>query len=186
MKNQVALLFDDTKPVLPSQWLQNALAIANDLPLRSEKAKSEWIVVPILTEMRMRNDKFFTIFSGENLNADAKRGLKGECDFILTKDEKSMTMSYPIVQVVEAKKQDFELGIPQCAAQLLGASIINQKKQATINTLYGCATIGKAWQFIKLENNILYIDNRIYTTQNLPELLGVFQVIIDYYKKILA
>ena len=104
IKNYTAKLFDNIESLEPSQNLKDALQLAAELPLRSEKAKSEAIVFPILVEVRNRNDKFFTIYSGDILNADESRGLKGECDFILAKDVHSFSLNYPIIQIVEAKK----------------------------------------------------------------------------------
>ena len=74
------------------------------------------IVVPILLELRDLTSRFFTIYSGDNLNADEEAGLRGECDFILTKNTGTFDINYPILSVVEAKKNDIEIGIPQCAA----------------------------------------------------------------------
>lgn len=97
IKNRAGQLFGPITPLLPGEWLQNALITARELPLRTEKAKSELIVLPVLLELRARNDKFFTIYSGENLNASSELGLNGECDFILTKDVGSVSINYPIV-----------------------------------------------------------------------------------------
>lgn len=60
-------LFEYMSPIKPSEWLQKSLNIAHELPTRSEKAKSEMIVFPILAELRERNDKYFTIYSGDSL-----------------------------------------------------------------------------------------------------------------------
>ncbi len=85
LKNHTQNLFDNIHPISPSSMLQQALKIAEELPIRSEKAKSESIVFPILIELRNINKKFFTIYSGDSLNVDTEKGLKGECDFILAK-----------------------------------------------------------------------------------------------------
>ncbi len=185
LNNQVVALFANVTKVAPSQKLIEELEEADELPKRSEKSKSEWIVAPILKELRRRNNKFFTIYSGENLNADDEKGLNGECDFILTKDTKSFNINYPIIQIVEAKKNDIEIGVPQCAAQLLGAKIFNQKRGTPIEKIYGCVTTGDEWLFMSLENEIL-IDNHKYFISNIEDILGVFQEIIDYYKLVLA
>jgi hypothetical protein len=162
-----------------------ALAEVEDLPVRSEKAKSEWIVVPILRELRNKNNKFFTIHSGENLNVDEERGLKGECDFILAKDIGTFDLNYPVIQVVEAKRNDLEVGVPQCAAQLLGAKIYNEKKGVKLEKIYGCVTTGNEWLFLCMQDNLL-IDSKLYYLSELSDILGIFQNIIDYYKKELA
>lgn len=182
IRNKATDLFAEVTPQEPSEWLKTALAIAHELPLKSEKAKSEWIIVPILTEIRNRNHKLFTIYSGDTLNADEEKGLKGECDFILAKDTGSLSISYPIIHILEAKKGDIEVGIPQCAAQLAGAKLYNERKGASSEFLYGCVTTGKDWQFLRLQNDLL-IDRTTYYLAEVDVLLGVFQTIIDLYSQ---
>lgn len=175
----------DIQPIEPSEWLKKDLEFAESLLLNSEKARSEWIVVPLLKELMTINDKFFTVHSGENLNADAEKGLKGECNFILAKNLHTVNINYPIIQIVEAKKHDVELGIEQCAAQIVGAYYFNKNKGVDIGKIYGCVTNGKIWLFMKLENDMIAVDEKTYYLGNLPELLGAFQTIIDYYKRTL-
>lgn len=183
IKNQMVRLFSNVAAVEPSAWLLNALQLAGELPVRSEKAKSELIVMPILLELRNKNDKYFTIYSGDNLNIDDK--LKGECDFILSKDTQSFDVNFPIIQIVEAKKNDIEIGIPQCAAQMLGAKMYNEKRGNTnFDTVYGCVTTGDDWIFMCLKQDKILIDTRKYYLGNLSELLGVFQNIINFFKEL--
>ena len=181
LQNRLQPLFEAVTPLEPSEKLTDDLREARTLPIKSEKARSEWIVVPILKELRQRNHNFFTIYSGDNLNVDEARGLKGECDFILAQDTRSFEVSAPILQIVEAKKNDIEIGVPQCAAQMLGAKIFNEQKGVIWEMVYGCVTTGDDWLFLKLEQE-LFIDTRKYYLGNLGELLGVFQIIIDYFK----
>ncbi len=180
--NRVSLAVVSTQLIEPSDWLKDTLRRNRQLPIKSEKSRSELIVSPILMEMRERNDQFFTIYSGDNLNIDEENGLKGECDFILAKDTGTFDVSAPIMQVVEAKKNDIEIGIPQCAAQMLGAKIFNEREGNPTEIIYGCVTTGDDWLFMKLENNLLLIDAQKYYLGNLNQLLGTFQTIIDYYK----
>ncbi|MCU0325195.1 MAG: hypothetical protein MUF45_08070 [Spirosomaceae bacterium] len=182
IKNRRKRLFESTHPIESSIKLKETLLEAEELPVRSEKAKSEWIVVPVLRELRNRNDKYFTIYSGDVLNADETKGLKGECDFILAKDIGSFDINFPIIQVVEAKKNDVEIGVPQCAAQLVGAKIYNQKKGVELSQIYGCVTTGNEWLFMSLTDTI-WIDTKLYYLSDIENILGIFQYIIDYYKK---
>ncbi len=182
INNKIAPLFPKLAPIEPSDWLKDMLQKASLLPLRSEKAKSEMIVFPILLELRNRNDNFITIYSGDNLNADDENGLKGECDFIITKDIGTYDINYPIIQIVEAKKHDIDSGIPQCAAQMLGAKIYNEKNGVKINSIYGCVTTGNDWLFLKLEEDIITIDRQKYYLNEIDVLLAVFQKIINIYK----
>lgn len=182
VKNRVGQLFSGNDRIEPGAKLTEALSLAQELPVRSEKAKSELLVLPILLELRSRNNKFFTIYSGDILNADKEKGLIGECDFLLAKDTGSFSINYPIIQLVEAKRNDIEEGLRQCAAQLVGARLFNEKKGITIPKLYGCATTGDDWQFLVLEDD-LTIDNQKYYLNDIGRLLAVLQTIIDYYKQ---
>jgi len=181
IENRRTPILTDFKALQPSDNLIKELNEVEELPIRSEKAKSEWIVVPILKELRNRNNKFFTIYSGDTLLADEEKGLKGECDFILAKDIGTFDINYPIIQIVEAKKNDVEIGVPQCAAQLIGAKIYNNKKRVDLDVIYGCVTTGNEWLFMLLENDCIKINTKLYYLNEIDNVLGIFQQIIDYY-----
>ena len=76
------------------------LNIMRYLPNRSEKVKSESFIAPILAEIKIHNDDFLTIHSGDFLNVDPEHGLNGECDFILGKETHSLTIDAPLFIVV--------------------------------------------------------------------------------------
>ncbi len=184
VKNERKSLKFSHQTVQPSERLRAELQESTEMPIKSEKARSEWIVVPILKELRTINSKFFTIYSGDTLIGDKEAGLQGECDFILSKDTKSYEISIPIFQIVEAKRNDLDEGIKQCSAQLVGARKFNEKKGIVTEKLYGCTTTGDVWQFIEYSDK-LYIDDNKYYLGEIDELLGVFQNIIDYFKEVL-
>jgi hypothetical protein len=52
---------------------------------KSEKAKSELLVSPILTEVSRLAADQVQLFSGEEFNVDRERGLNGFCDFLLSR-----------------------------------------------------------------------------------------------------
>lgn len=174
-------LFGDILPIESSGWLKEALETGLRLarPSSSEKARSEFIVVPILFEIEKRNNECFAIYSGERLDVDQNRGLVGECDFILTKGKIKHTIQKPIFALVEAKKNDIDLGLGQCVAQMVGSQIFNKGE---INTIYGCVTTGEDWQFLKLEQNIITFDKKRYYINEVEKILGVLQYIVDFYK----
>ena len=187
IENQIKSIFTQKiEAIAISETLKESLAFANDIPKRSEKAKSEFVVLPILIELLKKNKDFLTIHSGENLNADKKQGLVGECDYILTKNTHSLSLNLPIISILEAKKDDIEIGIAQCAAQLYGARIFNQKDKIELPFLYGCVTNSKEWQFIRLTDSVIEIHNQTYFLPDIENILGIFQFIVDSYKKIIS
>jgi hypothetical protein len=179
-----ASLFGGFIPVQPSDWLKETLSVSQKMGLYSgtEKARSEFIVVPILLDVERRNLDRFTIFSGKNLDINREKGLNGECDFILSKGKPSRLIQAPIFSLVEAKKQDIDLGLGQCVAQLVGARLFNQHKKQPIDSMYGCVTTGDRWQFLQLQQSDIVLDNRVYSLDNhLPDILGIFQFILDQF-----
>lgn len=177
-------LFSDIKLLESSEWLKKTLSLGLKMPLLSEKARSERIVSPILFELWQQNHESFGIFSGFNLEADIENGLNGECDFIIASRADTYTVESPIFMLIEAKDNDIKLGIPQCIAQMLGARLYNQQDENEIKIIYGCVTTGDDWQFLKLMDNTIYIDIERYYLDNVPQLLGILQSIVDCYKSV--
>jgi hypothetical protein len=47
-------------------------------------------------------------------------------------------------------------------------------------------TNGDVWQFLKLENQTILINAKKYFLDNLAQILGVLQAIIDFYSNLLT
>jgi hypothetical protein len=176
------LLFAQVEPTPAPQWLQEALSRALPLGLTSEKARSEFIVAPILLAGREVTGNRFYIYSGQRLDADATLGLTGECDFLLTRAEPSLVLKAPIMTIVEAKRNDIEVGLGQCIAQMLGARLFNEAKGSRTETVFGCVTTGEAWQFLKLEGRTVVIDAARYYVDNVEKILGALQAVVNYFE----
>ena len=169
-------------PIQPSDWLLTTLKRAKSMPLRTEKARSENLISPIVGEIRQLNLDTIEVFSGENLNADIKLKLNGEVDFIFVHYPQSAELREPIFSVTEAKRGAVEDGWAQCAAQMYGARVFNNKHNNPVSDIYGAVSNGYDWQFLSLESNHIFIDDTVYTIDNLPQLLGLLQFIVDKYK----
>ena len=177
-------LFDMVENLYPSEWLLQTLSINQQIPAESEKAKSELIISPVLNELFIKNPKRFTYFSGYQFNVDQKLGLKGFCDFIISKKYNAAFIESPLVAIVEAKQnQDLVDATPQCIAEMYAATIFNQRENSSVPTIFGIVTNGYEWLFLTLENSQVIIDTERYGLKNLPELLGVWQIIIDSFQK---
>ncbi len=169
------------KPVEPSTLLVDIIKRSSSLNVRVEKPRSEFLIAPVMAEIKITNDDRIDMFSGENLLADIKLGLNGEVDFILTNVPHSPLIKAPIIAVIEAKKADLELNQPQCAAQIIGTKVFNENANKPLDTYFGCVTTGREWQFLQLLGDTIYIDQRVYLLSELPILLGIFQHIIELY-----
>lgn len=177
-------LFFNINPISPSIKLIDDLAESqNYYSLLTEKAKSEFLITPVLREIRRTNLDKVGVFSGINLDTSAA-GLSGFCDFILTRSPDKVELSAPIFCLVEAKNRTLEEGFAQCAAEMHAAILFNQENQMPVEFMHGCVTNGYEWSFLKLENQILQIDTERFFLNQISMILGIFQIIIDTYDKI--
>jgi len=169
-------------PIAPSEWLLKSLEKGEKNAFVSEKARSEFLVTPILLAAQEISKDEVQIFSGQTLNVDANIGLTGECDFILSKTKPTPVLKSPIVALVEAKKNDIELGLGQCIAQMFASAIFNKRSGNNFQTIFGCVTTGENWQFLKLESNTATIDSERFYISEIENILGVFQTMFDLYE----
>lgn len=169
-------------PVAPSDWLLKSLEKGEKNAFVSEKARSEFIVTPILLAAQEISNYKVQIFSGQILNVEPSIGLTGECDFILSKTEPTPALKSPIVSLVEAKKNDIELGLGQCIAQMFAAAIFNRQSGDSFQIVFGCVTTGETWQFLKLEESLAIVDSERFYLSEVEKILGVFKSIFDFYE----
>ncbi len=175
---RLADLFPGVAPLAVPTWLRELLDRGMKLPLLSEKARSELIVMPILLASRELSDDSISIYSGQRLDVDPERGLMGECDFLLARTPPLPILRPPLATLVEAKRNDIDLGLGQCAAQMLGARVFNEKAGREGSPIFGCVTTGETWQFLKLQGDQLEIDPRHSYISDVGTLLAIFQAII--------
>lgn len=171
-------------PIQPSEWLKETLAGGAKFSLNTEKAKSEFIIAPILSELHKRNEEVFAVYSGFNFNVDIEKGLQGFCDFLLAKQPLRIVPDTPIIAVVEAKLSDvITAAVPQCAAEMYAARIWNEKQGKSIQTIYGVITSGDLWLFLRYEQGMkIEVDAHNHSLHELANVLGVWQHIINQFK----
>ncbi len=148
------------------------------LAINTEKAKSEFIIAPILLELRRLVGGAVAIFSGVALDVDAAKGLNGVCDFIISKGPRQFTLSAPLVTLVEAKNDNLRNGLGQCIAAMYAAQLYNQHADRSVPVVFGVVTTGSAWKFLRLEGSTLIIDLKEYYIDNLGKIVGVLQHIV--------
>lgn len=175
-------LFLEINPIQPSDKLLEDLQEAqNYYSLTTEKAKSEFLITPVLREIRRTHLDSVGVFSGVNLDAPAA-GLSGFCDFILSRHPETVELTAPICCLVEAKNRTLEEGFAQCAAEMYAAQLFNEVAKNTFSLMYGCVTNGYDWCFMRLENQAIQIDTERFFLNEVATILGVFGIIINSYK----
>lgn len=172
-------LVEGAQPVEPSPVLLETLRRARSARLINERARAYYLIHPVLAELAvLRAGKVFSL-PEVPLQVEGAEGLCGTPDFILSGS--STHKIVPILVVVEAKREDIESGLPQCAAELYAAYLLNDSRPSE---LYGVVTTGMEWQFLRLEvegsvKRIRVEKTAYMIAAELPAMLGAFCYIID-------
>jgi hypothetical protein len=168
-------LFAGVEPLAPSEflstWLSELAPVA--LGVNSEKARSEFIITPILVEVKRHAGPTVNVLPGVTLDVDKQQGLAGFCDFLIARSEEFYYLQGPILAVVEAKREDIIAGLGQCAAEMLAIRLFNEREGTPQPAVFGCVTSGNLWRFLKLEGTTLYIDRPEYYLRDVGRILGI-------------
>ncbi len=161
------------RPVSP--WLATFLKQFIPLALRinTEKARSEWIIAPILGDLQQVLDEKITLFSGTTFEVDPKQDLTGVCDFIISRQPDALILSAPLVTIVEAKNDNIMKGLGQTIATMIAAQIFNEQENNPVEVIYGVCTTGTTWKFLKLIGRTVYVDGDEYYLRDLGKIMGI-------------
>ena len=173
------VLFPNLEPLPVPAWVVESLERGKrNAALVSEKARSEFMVVPILLAAGESFAGELTIFSGQWLDVDPTLGLVGECDFILALTPPIPRLKAPLVTILEAKKGDIEAGLGQCIAQSVAARIFNERAGEPGGPVFGCVTTGEDWQFFRLDGIEVMLDQRKLYLVDPGDILAVLREIL--------
>ena len=157
--------------------------IKTDAPLavlvNSEKARSEFVVAPMLLELRRLMGGTFGLFSGVLFDVDASRGLTGFCDFLLTRSPFQAVLSTPVVAIVEAKNDNIWNGMGQCVASMVAAREYNSRSVPAVAVIHGVVTTGSSWKFLRLEDGALTLDINEFFIAEPGRIMGILAHILE-------
>lgn len=146
----------------------------------SEASRANLVITPILREVYKEFHSRYSFWIQKSITYNEK--LTGAPDYIIaTRSALGKTvLEFPLVIVVEAKKNDFEQGWGQCLAELVAAQKLNGDSSKPI---YGIVTDGELWKFGSLVNDTFISNREGYTVGDLAELFGalhfVFTLIVE-------
>ena len=153
----------------------------------SEGARCEAVIFPVLREVYKRYAEDYALWIKKPITYDEV--LSGTPDyFISTRSELGkLVVGTPLIMLVEAKKNDFEVGWGQCLAELVAAQKINEDME---HPVYGIVSDGTLWQIGHLVNETFTQNRTSFSVDNLPVLFGaidaVFKAASDFFQKIFA
>jgi len=143
------------------------------LTTSTEKARSEFIIAPVLLEVWLLRNREIGLLSGVEFTIDEAQGLNGICDYIITRFPEQLFVKAPVLVVVEAKNEDMKKGYAQCIAEMVAAQRFNEREGTTMERIYGAVTIGELWRFMELGGAKVRLDARSYHIDRLPKIMGI-------------
>jgi hypothetical protein len=170
-------LFPVVEPAKISEFLQTALQkfVPLALAINSEKSRSEWIIAPILAEVREQLGHQISLFSGIKLSVEPGRGLEGYCDYLISQSPEQYYLTAPVVTIVEAKKENINDGLGQCIATMVAAQIFNQRNATPVDAIFGAVTTGTNWRFLRLSGQDVILDLDEYSVREIETLVGLLR-----------
>lgn len=159
-----------------SERMRGDIALA--LAINTEKARSEFIIAPVLSELRRLLGGHFGLFSGVEFDVDASRGLNGFCDFLLTRSPLQSVLTAPVVAIVEAKNDNLRNGLGQCISEMVAAWEFNVKSSAAVSVVSGVVTTGSAWKFLQLSGVAVTLDKEEYFIAEMGRIMGILAHIL--------
>jgi len=151
--------------------LKNTISLA--LRVSTEKARSEFIIAPILAELWLQTGQKIGLFSGVDFTVDPIQGLAGVCDYIITRTPELLFVQAPVLMLVEAKNEEMKRGYAQCIAEMIAAQRFNERESGESDTVYGAVTIGELWKFLALTGTTVHIDARNYHIEHVGKIMGI-------------
>lgn len=168
-------LFAGVVPISPSDRLETILTdyIPLATAIATEKARSEFLIAPILAEVRRQLNNEISLFSGSEFFVDPDQGLQGFCDYIISASREQLLIAAPVMMIVEAKREDIIGGLGQCISAMVAAQLFNQQQGNVVTSIYGVVTTGTNWKFLTLADKTVAVDRVEYYINQIDKILGI-------------
>ena len=183
IENDFIKIEDGASP--SEQFLQELEFSRQYIPVfASDGARCEALIFPILREVYKQHAEHYALWIKKAIAYDET--LSGTPDyFISTRSELGkLVVGTPLIMLVEAKKNDFEVGWGQCLAELVAAQKINED---TEHPVYGIVSDGTFWQIGYLVNETFTQNRASFSVDDLPTLFGavdfVFKAANEVFQK---
>jgi hypothetical protein len=174
VRKELFMSFDAIEPIaIPTYLAEDFIFfLSNRGNTDMESYACEALIFPLLKEAWKRNPRA-KLFSHPQIKYE---------DLILVPDyvvaPKNKTgediFQKPLLITVEAKHDDYDLGWADAYRQLIVARLLNENREIPI---YAIVSIGKGWEFGKMDGNIIYRHPLGIGLENPNKLLGVLNFV---------
>ena len=140
----------------------------------SEAIRCQAFIFPVLRESYKGYADDYVLWVEKSIAYDET--LSGTPDYLIATKSQWGTPVFgkPLIMLVEAKKNDFNVGWGQCLTELVAAQKINDDTDFPV---YGIVTDGERWQFGCLVGDTFTHNITGFNIDNLPALFGALDAV---------
>lgn len=155
----------DAPPRPPSEILLNTLHRLESFELFASEAAKVMLTDVILAEI-VPDYPRLKVWKSAPLESPTVAGV---ADYLIA--PKRAYIKTPLLCAIEAKKDDFEMGQIQCVAEMAVCQQ-NNRRDGHETEVYGIVSNGQGWVFYRLTRALEVLVSGLFTTNDLPKLLG--------------
>jgi len=135
----------------------------------SEPAICENLIYPVLKAAWRPFANELALWSHQAIEFTEE--LSGIPDYLISRrsDLGKIVLDYPLLAVVEAKKDDFTGGWAQCGLEMY---VIQQLNQNADQRIFGIVSNGETWEFAQFQQNTFTLFNQRFDIRELDALYG--------------
>jgi hypothetical protein len=156
----------DVPPRPPSDFLKEDLRRLKAFDLETTESAKTLLIDALFAEIVPNYDRL-KVWKAVLLETDS---LTGVADYLIAPHYVYLTT--PLLCVAEAKRDDFVQGRAQCLAEMYACAWNNQQEGHPFE-VFGIVSNGQIWQFYQLTPAGAVFESGLFTTERLPELLGI-------------
>lgn len=146
----------------------------------SEAAICENLIYPLLKEAWKLYANVLMLWSHQALEDDT--GNIRIPDYLISKRSSlgKIIFDFPLLAVIEAKKDNFSLGWTQCSLDMIKIQQLNKNDNIDI---YGLVSNGKIWEVAKLSNQQFIVYNKRFFIEELETLFNMLVSVLELCKQ---
>ena len=154
----------------PSDVLQSLLDRMKSFEMFASEAAKILLIDSLLLEVLPAHPAL-KVWKAAPLAAETVAGV---ADYLIA--PKRAYMKTPLLCAIEAKRDDFEAGQVQCIAEMTACRDNNLQSGYSVD-IYGIVSNGQGWVFYRLTTENEVFVSGLFTTEDLPKLLGVLDFV---------
>ncbi len=154
----------------PSSVLQTNLSRMQSFMLSASEAAKLLLIDALLLEV-VPDYPALQVWKAAPLKSDTVFGV---ADYLVT--PKRAYLKTPLLCAIEAKRDDFDAGAVQCVAEMAACRDNNTRDGHRLD-VYGIVSNGQGWVFYKLSSSNEVFVSGLFTTEDMPKLLGVLHFV---------